>query len=46
MNLQEETELTENEEIAQIPSLTQKVNGIGSGFRHNPLNLRCLCSLL
>jgi hypothetical protein len=38
--------ITENEVIAQIHSLTQKVNGFGSGFRHNPLNLRCLCFLL
>jgi len=46
MNLQEETEVTENEMIVQILSLTQKVNELDSYLRHKPLNLRCLCFLL
>jgi hypothetical protein len=46
MNLQEETERTENEGIVQIPSLTRKVNGPGSDVDVHRLNLRFLCSLL
>ena len=46
MNLQEETERTENEVVKQIPSLTTELNGLGPGFRRNRLNLRFLCVLL